>query len=1126
MKFLTTIIGILPVLCVVAPASAALRQTTTDKTGRISVSPSVGVASASNIAAARRLPTLKVTGTTTTTTTTTSSTSSLMEEVECVERYTECIKASDVCDFNFEECTTKELFYAKKPQCNSVLLQCTSAGINALFGTTSTTNLAAKNSNDEYVYPTDGSILGQFIEAGAISNRLDTSSCVKRYTSCLKKDNVCGEDFELCTTNAEFKKQKIYCESTLARCQEEGKIELFGSANTAGNPSSTSRLGVMISEGAGLAAVNAVSTCYKVADQCVLNACSANPYKCMENSSTVLINIVDAINDGRNIPPEQAEVMAESLSKANVLKYIKNACFDTIGGNKYCHMTVNGGTIPSSRDLIDEEEREDVYADIISPTIKRVGNQLTKILEKFDKKAKDTCTDTVMSCAMRSCGGGLGSACYSKVFGSTNICFTSSGLGTSSGQTTCSINASNTYNEIKLGCEAIVNTDANCQFAAASERSGTYNYAYSDNGTFGVVFPEKSTGKDPIGVVARLNASLRQNYSPAAIEQMAKECRTTAVSCIRSMCGSDFTKCYRNRTDVMTDTYATDESTFDQSMNKVGGVLDFTIVRGLCVAAVKGSPACDEHLKIQKIVKYQDGNNNTGWGDKGTVRDAWVDAVKDGYTATAVEVDRIQDGCTVASGATGTSGSGGSMSGMIGTSACNELEVRECGTMDENGCLYNTPHYVSINEYQLNMEVTTLFQEVMADLELEAQAKYNAKITEEQNMCLAANSGGIMGKKDMSSTYMWVKLKNRRVPKDYQTNGLKAGDFAASNDLYGSFCRARVTLQSDDPDIQSVLQEGQKWATTYFAVGDVFTCGSWIPQKELEAIAEKVATRKVRGANDDQQNALAEKQRRNRILATIGGVIAGGAGGAYLSNAVQSSNLLGGLIQGNRNSDQQNSRNMIAASNCTTYLRRYNAARSNWTTYRCEAKSGGCCTGMTCPVTFDNQPATARNAAQDALNAAMGMRNAASAIINQRVVTKKDGKDVYVDEAVQNFRKAKDSIDTACTNAETAVSDACQSVVADLGSLCSQVEDFGGQLANYDNNFQRQGINLLGAVLGAGAAGYGAYKLTESIQSTNLSDAEREAYETFMREVGSSIYCFIGADEAGTYGDLIEISVE
>ena len=121
MKFLTNIIGILPVLCAVAPASAALNtiDRSTSSSGRIST---ISIPGASNLAAARRLPTLKVTGTTTTTTatTTTSSTSSLMDEVECVERYTECIKASDVCDFNFEECTTKELFYAKKPQCNSV----------------------------------------------------------------------------------------------------------------------------------------------------------------------------------------------------------------------------------------------------------------------------------------------------------------------------------------------------------------------------------------------------------------------------------------------------------------------------------------------------------------------------------------------------------------------------------------------------------------------------------------------------------------------------------------------------------------------------------------------------------------------------------------------------------------------------------------------------------------------------------------------------------------------------------------------------------------------------------------------------------------------------------------------
>ena len=121
MKFLTTIIGILPVLCVVAPCSAALQQAQTQRTnGRnddLSRISTISIPGAVNLAAARRLPTLKVTGTATTTATTTTATTTaaLMDDIECVERYTECIKASDVCDFNFEECTTPELFYAKSP---------------------------------------------------------------------------------------------------------------------------------------------------------------------------------------------------------------------------------------------------------------------------------------------------------------------------------------------------------------------------------------------------------------------------------------------------------------------------------------------------------------------------------------------------------------------------------------------------------------------------------------------------------------------------------------------------------------------------------------------------------------------------------------------------------------------------------------------------------------------------------------------------------------------------------------------------------------------------------------------------------------------------------------------------
>ena len=1118
MKFLTTIIGILPVLCVVAPASAALNtiDRSTSSSGRIS---KISIPGAMNLAAARRLPTLKVpsTATTTATTTTATNTAVLMDDIECVERYTECIKASDVCDFNFEECTTPELFYAKKPQCNSVLLQCSPSGINTLFGTSDLTQLSVTNAD---LYPSAGSIVGQFIDAGAISNRLDTSSCVKRYTSCLKKDNVCGEDFELCTTNSEFKKQKIYCESTLARCQEDGIKELFGLTDTSRDPTSQSRLGVMITEGQQLAALNSVSTCYKIADQCVLSACGANPYKCIANSDTLLADVVDAIKEGRQLTEEQMKAVARARTKADVSKYIKGLCYETIAGNRYCYATVLK-SMPTNKQLLDEENRDEIYANIISSTMTRVDNQLQSTLDKFDKQTKDTCSDVITSCAMRSCGGGLGSACYSKVFGSTNICFTSSGgLATSSGQTTCSINASKTYNEIRLGCEAIVNTDANCQYAAASASQSGYNYSYADIDTFGIVFPEKSKGKDPIGVVARLNKALRENYSPAAIEKMAKECKTTAVSCIRSMCGSDFKNCYRNRTDVMTDTYGkidsggnvgsgstggsmsgrvntstnsntstnTIDEKFAKSMNKVGGVLDFTIVRGLCVNVVKDSPKCEEHLKIQTVVNNTD-DGVSGWGDNKSVRDAWVGAVSSGYNARKVDDSDVLIGC-VASSATAPNGQ-----------ECDTINPHDCDTVDDNGCVYDQAKYESINVYQLNMEVDTLFQEVMADLELEAQAKYNAKLTAEQHMCIDANNGGIMGKNDLSSTYMWVKLRNNRVPKNYSVNGLKANEFVASNELYGSFCRARVTIQSDDPDIQRFLQNNanhKNWSTAYFAVGDVFTCGSWISQKDLEDIANRVACSKARAEGKIDRSFdcnTASSDRINQLQLTTGqkwgvaaATIGAGALGATAMDLLQGQTGLGGLLNTN-------------TKNRETCAIKIDSEKDYWNSIRYDA----CC----------DDSGTPHDSYTPAANS-----NCTNGTESYTTPCQKDHTMTTSNEIIR-----KDSGGQFITGKTSRVASGHTITQKDVTTRLSQLETARNNVCKVEDKssmWGRAGMDLLGATA-LGTTGFFATR-------NNIREANRQQFtadeEEFMRNVGEHIYCFIGADEAGTYGDLIEISVE
>lgn len=1040
MKILTNCIGLMAVFCVIGGADAALRA------GGSRVS---SIPVNATTAAARRLPTMISAKNVATTTTTTTSTSSLMEMTECVEKYTECIKDADVCGFDFEECTTSELFYAKKPQCNNVLLQCSAAGINALFGTTSTTNLSAKNSNDEYVYPTAGSILGQFIEAGAINNRLDKSSCVKRYTSCLKKESVCGEDFELCTSNNEFKKQKIFCESTLARCMDDGKTELFGSTNIDSNPTATSRLGIMIKEGADLASVNAVSTCYKVADQCILSTCKSNPYKCITDSSVNVINITDAINAGLDLTSDQATSLSEMLTSAKVNSFIRGACKDTIGGNKYCHMTVNEGKVPTASQLIDEDVRDEIYSDIYASRMNAVmRGKIQDYANDFDKKTKDKCVETIMACTMRSCGSGLGSLCYKKVFGA----------GNNASDFKNSINGENTYAEIENGCAAIVNTDTNCQYAAAvsNATTGGYTYAYNDNNVFGVLFPTAG-GNDVLGAVEKLNAALAENYNDAAIAQLAKQCRATAVSCIKSMCGTDYTNCYRNRTDIMSDTYDTGNAAFDHSMNKVGGVLDFNIIRGLCVETVKNATTCDEHLKIQSVRYMSDDNGADGWGNN-NVRTAWNDAVKSGYKQSKSYDVEVLVGCMVGDSST--------------SEACKAKQgnpnlVEDCGYMDEDGCLYDKEYRITETDYAFTMASDTLFQEVLGDIEKEAQAKYNAKLTAEQNMCVAANNGGLMGNREMSGTYQWVKLKSKRVPKNYSTAGLKVNDFVASNDLYGSFCRARVTIQSDDPDIQSALQQkNQNWSTAYFAVGDVFTCGSWIPQDKLQEIAEKVAAKKLgKSVADARDGKMSIAQQWATAAAAIGSAGLGVAGMELL----QSKTGLGGLL--NTNGDSR--------ATCNAQFEQARNEANGWIT-NMSTGTAPCGAGV-------------KGMAKYKLTIGETIKkNGFGQTANKRKLTS-DPNSCLTETEVQGY------LDTISEEKQKAV---CGEDTASAG--------------------WRIGVDAIGATALGITGGLATGQNIKAANRQRFTEAQQE----FMNNVGNHIYCFIGADEAGTYGDLIEISVD
>ncbi|MBD5400566.1 hypothetical protein HDR61_02375 [bacterium] len=827
--------------------------------------------------ASSRMPTMTsyITGSGTTVSGTTTTTSSLLSNKDCIDAYTECMKGDDACGSDFEECTTKILFNGKMPQCLSTLSQCSTSGISSLFGTGTITALSSctKDSNGDYVsctYPTDGSLLGQMITGAAISNKYDTGTCVKRYTSCLTKDNVCGADFELCTTEKEFRKQRVFCESTLARCQAEGKTQLFGSTNTSNV--GTGRIKDMMEEGAALAAANAVATCYKIADQCILNACADNPFQCYENSTQYIVDLVKSMSDANNAAAITSlnDTLAE-WGKKNVSGYIKNECFDTIAGSKYCHIA-SKGSVPSASKLKDEDERAEVYDDIYASRMNTAMNaKITDLVTQFDTKTKNKCADTIKSCVMRTCGSGSGAACYSEVFGSN-------------GGKTINQTANGFYEELQTGCSAIVNSDPNCKYAALNPNSaGTYTYQYKNDDAFTTLFPTAEEGKDPIGVVAALNASLQSSYNDAAIAQMRKRCQNVATSCVKSMCGTDYQNCYRNRTDVYStltntsgETYtannASGMSGYDRSMNKVGGVLDYTIVLGLCLDTVKNASACEEHLKIQEhlVSSRNRQSKSNDWGS-GSVRDNWIDA----GSATAVSVGagiQAQD----ENGENLCTAKGGTTQGRCDTLECDGQECSE-------------PVMISEATYYQSQAASSLFKDLVYDLEKEAQAKYNAKLTREQNQCLAGNNGGIKGKNDLGSTFMWVKLRGSKVPKTYPMSGLKENEFVASNDIYGSFCRVRVTLQSDEKKIQDIITKGNaSWGTAYFAAGDAFTCGSWIPESALTDLANSVAS--------DARATAAQGNGRTKGWMAVLGTLGGGALGGVAGNKIADSNFLGGLL--------------------------------------------------------------------------------------------------------------------------------------------------------------------------------------------------------------------------------------
>lgn len=437
--------------------------------------------------------------------------------------------------------------------------------------------------------------------------------------------------------------------------------------------------------------------------------------------------------------------------------------------------------------------------------------------------------------------------------------------------------------------------------------------------------------------------------------------------------------------------------------------------------------------------------NVPGWGGYTDVASAWGGTAN--YTSTETS-ETIETGlCT-----SNTS------------DVCMSRESQECGHVDEDYCYYGVKEVVNVKDYKLSLATDTLFRQVLNEIEKDAQAQYNAKLTLEQNMCRNANNGGIMGRNDMTSTYMWVKLKSRRVPKNYSVNGLKENEFDKSNDLYGSFCRARVTVQSDDPAIQRYIQEKKNtknWTTAYFAVGDVFTCGSWIAQEDLEKIATRVACEKAKKEGKLKSGESCDGASADSVGLTIGQKWAGfasGIGGAVLGGVgmdlLQSRTGLGGLLSTDKgiNADEIALNNNIIAAES---MRSAGCSRSDNTGVEVDSDNAGTAGGYT--------------------------------------------------------------LKTWKIKSEGTKGEGCNDLSAYISTMRTAKTDVGKNWTG-------------GRRIADGVAALGTGALTWVAVNRNVKAANRQqftaAQQEFMDNVGNHLYCFIGADEAGTYGDLIEISLD
>jgi len=912
-----------------------------------------------------------------------------------------------------------------------------------------------------------------------------TARCISRYTDCLKKDDVCGEHFELCAESTgidqykEFNQNKIMCQDVLATCPIDAINGLFGSNLGEEEPEkidcngvmtpiarklfegktrktlteltieneSNSRIAALIREGNLYAANNAVPTCYKLVDQCFARACTPNPYYCKSGTSFDVAGKLEGKDCRTNEDLNSPGCYLEPINMRHIKDFLSRACIDTVGTSQACYMTTfpDAGP-PRPSDLVKQENREDIFDLVFSERF--IGQNKTNMERKIDEliaqaveNARAQCRDTIVQCAMNSCAEGNGAACYAQAQASSG---------------TIDIAGISTRPAIKLGCEGIISNDPSCRFVEVEmfvNADGVFDgFSYKED-VFNNLFQcSNSTGtspaccttapcklgSDPTGAIASLNTRLSSSFSAGSIDRIRQQCRSTVKSCITNRCGSGYDMCYTGGGAFNTGVDDWIPAVIDTS-RRADGTLDRGIVIGLCYDTVTNDPICKDHFDVLEALRTK--SNTPSWGTSNSIDNAWRSAVDAPHISVQQQIsvdNKLQ--CTA---------------------GYNKKIVGDCGTKVDPSCqdelceTYNNPA-LEVEIEKGVIAVGQVFNDVLSEMNDTIQQERRARKTREFNRCMSGNSG-------TNLAYAWVKHTGGTNFKNfdrmnYALNGLNTS-FIESRDPGDGFCAIAVELRSTDSEIQKILSDrtsigsghlsiNSAGTTRFFAVGDSFDCGSWIPEDTINEIAKRI-----------HKNELDDGKGR-RWLTSLGVAALTGGAGAITTHVLNNKGKRSGILNNNKEAE-----NKEVANSCINKIKSAIGKIKN--------------------VTIDGN-----NVCQIP----------SSGLEISSEISRDSGCNIEAHPKTDEHSKAKEAAEKLCQN----LREQSETITKTVGG---------------NNQAWNMGINTTAATL----AGFGT---TMAIMKNRAERAADEAEQKWRDDMEDKTCCYIGTQKVACFGDTVMTSLD